>query len=149
MALVPVFHSEVVDAYYDDENAWLYLDWQGVQDLEQVQDACRQLYAYLKISGCQKVLNDNTHVTQTSWELVEWISHDYFPLVARSKVAYIAWVHSPILNCRSDLDLLACFINNKPQVAVFDDVAEAHDWLGRMEQVRHTHRVAARLTYFE
>ncbi|TGE12617.1 hypothetical protein [Hymenobacter elongatus] len=133
MALIPVFQSEIVEASYDEHYGWLYLDWKGVQHLTAVQQACRQLTDYLEATGCAKVLNDNTNVTQTSWELVAWVADSYLPLTTLLGLEYVAWVVSPQLDCRSNIDTLARAIRQKPQVAMFDTLAEACTWLSSVQ----------------
>jgi hypothetical protein len=121
--------SDVVDIYHDKANAWLYLDWKGPQELALVQQACGQLIGLIQQTGVHKALNDNTHITQTSWELVKWVAYDYLPLAGQAGLDYVAWVQSPLLACRSDLNLMSDLMGRTPQVALFDDLAGACDWL--------------------
>lgn len=121
--------SEVLDVHYDPENAWLYLDWKGPQELELVQAACQDLTTFIKQTGAHKALNDNTHITQTSWELVKWVAYDYLPEVGRLGLEHVAWVQSPLPSCYSRLDLMDDFVGNMPQVAIFQDMAAAYEWL--------------------
>jgi hypothetical protein len=130
MALVLLLASDVVDIHYDADNTWLYLDWKGPQELARVQAACERLTVLIEQMGARKALNDNTHVTATSWELAQWIAHDYLPLAGKAGVQYVAWVHSPLLSARSNIDLMAAFGDRQPQVAIFDNVAAAYEWLG-------------------
>ncbi|OGX83375.1 hypothetical protein BEN47_03535 [Hymenobacter lapidarius] len=121
--------SAVLDLHYDDENAWLYLDWKGPQELELVQAACQDVLAFIKQTGARKALNDNTHITETSWDLARWVGYDFIPQVAAAGLEYIAWVCSPLLSCRTNLGLMSSFSDQKPQVAVFDEIAAAYGWL--------------------
>ena len=125
--------SEVVDVYHDQENGWLYLDWKGPQELALVQAACQHLSTFLRQTGVGKVLNDNTHITRTSWELVKWVAYDYLPQTGRDGLHYVAWVQSPLPSCRGNLDLMDDFASQKPQVAIFDDLAEAYTWLSSVD----------------
>ncbi|ALW84190.1 hypothetical protein AUC43_03210 [Hymenobacter sedentarius] len=132
MALDLLLASEVLDAHYDDENAWLYLDWKGPQALELVQAACAQISVLLQQTGARKILNDNTHITETSWELARWVAYDYLPEAARNGLNYVAWVNSPLLSCRGNVNLMAAFIDRRPQVAIFDELAAAYEWLSSL-----------------
>ena len=125
--------SEVVDVYHDQENGWLYLDWKGPQELALVQAACQHLSTFLQQTGVQKVLNDNTHITRTSWELVKWVAYDYLPQTGRDGLHCVAWVQSPSPSCRGNLDLMDDFASHMPQVAIFDDLAEAYTWLSSVD----------------
>jgi hypothetical protein len=132
MSLDLLISSAVLDAHFDDENGWLYLDWKGPQKLELVQAACKQVTALLRQTGARKVLNDNTHVTETSWELARWVAQDYLPEAARNGLNYVAWVNSPLLSCRSNVDMMAAFIDRRPQVAIFDELVAAYEWLSSL-----------------
>lgn len=129
MSFISLFSSEILDVYHDLDNAWLYLDWKGRQELAWVQEACRQVSALIEQTGVHKALNDNTHITNTSWELVRWVAYDYLPQAAAAGIEYVAWVNSPILDCRNHIDIMASLLDQKPQVALFDDVASAYEWL--------------------
>ena len=130
MPLTSLLTSEVVDMYHDEENGWLYLDWKGPQDVALVQAACQHLSFFLQQTGTHKVLNDNTHITQTSWGLAKWVAYDYLPQAAQAGLRYVAWVQSPLPNCRGHIDIMADFSCQNPQVALFDDLAAAYAWLG-------------------
>lgn len=129
MSLVLLLTSEVLDAHYDEENAWLYLDWKGPQDVPLVQAACQQIMVLLEQTGVHKVLNDNTHITETSWPLVKWVAYDYLPRAGRAGLGYVAWVQSPLPSCRGQLDLMDDFVEQPPLVSLFWDLAAACTWL--------------------
>ena len=130
MSLALLWSSAVVDMHLDEANEWLYLDWKGPQHLALVQAACRQLLALLRQTGVHKVLNDNTRITQTSRELAKWVAYDYLPEAGRHGLSHVAWVESPLPSCRGQLDLMDDFVAQKPQVALFVDMAAAYAWLG-------------------
>ena len=129
MALDLLLSSEVLDAHYDEEYAWLYLDWKGPQELELVQAACAQVLTLIQQTGARKILNDNTRITETSWELAKWVAYEYLPQAARTGLSYVAWVNSPLLSCRGHVNLMASFIDRRPQIAIFDELAAAYEWL--------------------
>lgn len=133
MPLNRLLTSQVLDAHYDQNNDWLYLDWKGPQKLAWVQAAGQQVLDLVRQLGIRKVLNDNTHITETSWELVEWIAYDYLPQVGQAGVEYVGWVHSPALECRGHLDLMVTFLGQKPEVSTFGDVASAYAWLSSVQ----------------
>ena len=129
MPIALLLTSDVLDVHYDDDNAWLYLDWKGPQELEFVQAACKVLLGIIKLTGVRKALNDNTHITETSWELARWVAEDFLPQVAETGLEYVAWVSSPLLSCRGNVDMMSNLSVPRPQVAIFDEVAEAYAWL--------------------
>lgn len=125
--------SDVLDLHYDHENAWLYLDWKGPQELELVQAACQEVMGFVRQTGAQKALNDNTHITETSWELAQWVGYEFLPQVTAAGLEYVAWVCSPLLSCRTNLSLMSSFSDQKPQVAIFDEIAAAYGWLSTVQ----------------
>lgn len=138
MSLALLLTSEVLDAHHDQDNSWLYLDWKGPQDVALVQAACQQVLAFIRQTGAQKVLNDNTHITQTSWELVKWVAYDYLPRAGDAGLEYVAWVQSPSPSCRGHVDLMDDFIGQKPQVALFSELAGAYAWLDSVNIAVHS-----------
>ncbi|MBJ6107911.1 hypothetical protein JAO73_02730 [Hymenobacter sp. BT523] len=122
--------SEALDLYHDEENNWLYLDWKGALELANVQEDCQRILTYISQLGTLKALNDNSHITHISWELLKWVAEVYLPATARAGMACVAWVHSQALECRSDVELLLPVADNcPPQLSMFDDVAAAYAWL--------------------
>jgi hypothetical protein len=135
MALVLLLASEILDVHYDATHAWLYLDWKGPQKLSLVQAACVQVTGLISQTGAHKALNDNTHITTSNWELAKWIADEYLPIAGRAGIAYVAWVHSPLLGARSNIHLMTESSDYKPQVAIFDEVAAAYEWLSSVNVV--------------
>ncbi|SFQ35838.1 hypothetical protein [Hymenobacter arizonensis] len=135
MSLVLLLASEVLDVHYDAAHAWLYLDWKGPQQLRTVQAACAQVTELIVQTGAHKALNDNTHVTTSNWELAKWIAHEYLPVAAQAGIAYVAWVHSPLLGARTNIDLMTVFSDRNPQVAIFDELSAAYEWLNNIASV--------------
>ena len=132
MSLTLLLVSETLEVHHDTENAWLYLDWKGPQSLAQAQADCQLVTGFIQQAGTQKILNDNSRMTHSSGELALWVANVYLPLTSRAGLEYVAWVSSPVLECRSDTDLMALALGHKPQVAIFDDVADAYSWLRSM-----------------
>ena len=130
MLLCPLLTSDLLDVHYDQDNAWLYLDWKGSQEFGMVQAACRQVLALIQQTGVRKVLNDSTHITQTTRELASWVANEYLPQVSHAGVVYVAWVYSQVLYSRSNINLVAHLSDPEdPQIVFFDDVASAYTWL--------------------
>lgn len=129
MYFTPLFASVALDVQYDEANAWLYLDWKGPQTLAGVQASTQHVSALIARTNCHKALNDNSRVTQTSWELMRWLAAEYLPATGRLGLDYVAWVYSSVLVCRSDLDQMALLLAPRPHVALFEDVASAYAWL--------------------
>jgi hypothetical protein len=129
LMLLPLLTSASLDVYYDDDNSWLYLDWKGSHTLETVQADCKRVSGFVQQLGIQKVLNDNSHVTYTTREMVSWVATEYLPWASSAGVAFVAWVCSPVLYSRSDIDFMLQLGIQEPHVAIFDDLASAYAWL--------------------
>ena len=129
MSITLLMSCDVLDVHHDQDNAWLYLDWKGPQGLALVQATCPHVLAFIEQTGANKILNDNTHITHTNWELAKWVAYHYLPWAGASGLDYVAWVQSPLPSCRGYIYLMDEFVNQKPQVVIFDDLAGAYAWL--------------------
>ena len=129
MPHVLLHSSTTCDVYHDQEIAWLYLDWKGPQELPAVQAVGQQLLGLIQQTGVRKALNDNAHITKTNWELVRWVAYDYLPVAGQAGIHCVAWVQSPLLACRSNINLMTFLPDQKPQIAAFDEMAAACTWL--------------------
>jgi hypothetical protein len=128
-----LLHDTVpVAAYYDAHNDWLFADWRGELNLDQVQAGCLTLAQCFLERTYTRVLNSNCDVTHMSAEAPVWLARDYLPHLGLAGIEYLAWVCAPSL-------LLKHFASEAvgqlqtPTVAMFDDVADAYTWL------QHTH----------
>jgi len=133
MSLSTLFESDTLVISYDQENQWLYADWQGELGSNQLHKGIEQLLTCLHHNPCHKVLNDNTNVVAATWYFSEWIANDAMPRLAAAGLQYIAWVLSPCLECRLYADQ-AVGLTKTPLTAVFDELIGAHQWLRYCEQ---------------
>lgn len=129
MAVVTLLSSDILDVHHDEDHSWLYLDWRGPQHLEMVQLAGEQILDCIQQTGVKKVLNDSTGITQTSWQLAQWVSEDFLPRVAQAGIERVAWVQSLDLKSRVHIDLMDDFVERIPSIALFEDIAAACAWL--------------------
>ena len=68
---------------------------------------------------------------------MKWVADDYLPGAGRLGLDYEAWAQSPLPSCRSNPDLTDDFVERKPQVAIFQDMAAACEWLGTVSVPVH------------
>jgi hypothetical protein len=129
MSLQTLLKDSHIVISYDHSDGWLVADWRGDQNLASVQRGGAELLRLLKQHQCQKVLNDNTNVTNMWSEAAEWAGKDWFPAMTTAGLQYFAWVYSPNTYSRLSTDLTLQFTGNAPVVATFDDVATAAAWL--------------------
>jgi hypothetical protein len=131
MAQRILYNAPHVRISYDYLHDWLYVDWEGDQNLETVQQGCLQMLECLKTERCQKVLNDNTRVTSMWSDASEWGGKVWFPMMAEAGLTYFAWVYSPNQYSRLSTDLMVQH-TTRPVVLTFDNIDTASSWLRLM-----------------
>ncbi|OUJ74220.1 hypothetical protein [Hymenobacter crusticola] len=133
MSLSTLIESDPLIISYDEENQWLYADWQGELGNTQIKEGVERLLTCLQQTPCRKILNDNSNVIGATWYFSEWVAQDAMPRLAEAGLQYIAWVLSPSLECRLYADQ-AVGLTKTPLAAVFDELIGAHQWLRYCEQ---------------
>lgn len=109
-------------------NQWLYIDWKGPQNEQSVRAGCEQVLTFLRLTKCQKILNDNTNVTGDWQEASRWIGEEFIRSLAEAGLRYLAWVYSPNYLSRRAVDSTLAFVTC-PMVVSFEDLASAYTWL--------------------
>ncbi|AMR26308.1 hypothetical protein A0257_03815 [Hymenobacter psoromatis] len=113
----------------DEEAHWMRATWRGFIDPE---EALRGAQNYLdKLAGfrCPLLLNDNTALCGPWFDSLDWLTRVWVPQAAILGLRYVAHVvqadtlHDVITE--TPRYSAACFFN----LQVFDQVAEAEDWL--------------------
>lgn len=132
MSLQLLLNEPHVAISYDHLNEWLYVDWQGDQNLTSVQQGGHDMLRLLTQQRCQKVLNDNRGVTSMWSEAAEWAGKDWFPTMVEAGLCYFAWVYSPNVYSRLSTDLTLQFTQGNVVIATFDDIETARAWLAQV-----------------
>ena len=132
MSLQLLLNEPHIAISYDHLNEWLYVDWQGDQSLASVQQGGHDILRLLVQQGCQKVLNDNRHVTSMWSDAAEWAGKDWFPTIMEAGLRYFAWVYSPNIYSRLSTDLTLQFTHGNAIIATFDDMDTARAWLAQV-----------------
>lgn len=128
MCLLTLHTEPYLTLTFDDENQWLYAEWQEIQNSQTVQAGCQLILHYLQERKCHKLLNDNTCV-QGAWSpVIEWVSDDYFSRLAAIGVTNLAWIHSANCFSRYTTDYVLQQVN-RPVTAAFNDLPGAYSWL--------------------
>lgn len=120
--------TPAVSVFYDADNEWLYLDWQGDLTLESVQAGCLVVAQCFLHRNYQRVLNDNSGVTSLSPEVASWLATRFLPYLQLTAIEYIAWTYSPNMDTQSWTNS-AVYQVDGPVVAMFDDLESAYAWL--------------------
>lgn len=128
MSLHLLRSTPALDIYYDSLNDWLFADWLGELTLSTVQTACLELAQYLLRRPYTRILNSNAQVTNTQWDIANWLAQEFLPSLQLAGVEKLAWVCSPNLRGRN---MVHAVINQLPQLrhALFDELDEAVSWL--------------------
>jgi hypothetical protein len=129
MEPVIIFKDPHVVLKYDPVNHWISANWFGAQSMATIRDGCEQMLAGIKKYGCNKVLNDNRHVTGAWPDTLKWLEDDWFPRLAGSGCQYFAWVHSPDAASQvATQETIQLTIRNI-KILIFDDCKTAETWL--------------------
>ena len=122
---------------YDQQDDYVYADWQGMQSAASIRQGCEEILAFVKKSGCARVLIDNTNLAHHNLDAetwlppVRWIVSDWFPRLYGSGCMHFAWVHSPDrVNMLFPKETLRFKIRN-PNIFIFDNKEMAASWLNR------------------
>ena len=130
MYLTLLQETQAMSVYYDHSNDWMFTDWHGELTLPLVQESCLTLAHCFLERPCTHILNNNSKVTRLSTDVPPWLAHEYLPHISVAGVEFLAWVSAPSLLVKA-LTGEAVSGLGKPVVALFDDLAEAYDWLQR------------------
>ncbi|WP_339608520.1 hypothetical protein, partial [uncultured Roseivirga sp.] len=120
------------EANLDQENGWIYINWIGDIELEDVKRGTQAYLDLLAISGCRKLLNDNSLLTSNFLEINEWIEANVVPVAVQSGLRYMAHILSPKFIARfSAIDL---GLRMKPvEFHAFKEIGKAEKWLKSKE----------------
>ncbi|MCB2376413.1 hypothetical protein LGH70_02395 [Hymenobacter sp. BT635] len=114
--------------YYDYKNEWLFAEWRDEITLERAREGGEAILGLVEAEHCQKLLNDNTQVTDMWLETPEWRSINVFPRLHAAGLHYVAWVYSPNQYSRFSVDRSIDTLA-QPVVLSFEDLPTAKSWL--------------------
>ena len=89
-----LYQQSNVAIWWDDQG-WLYVDWVGIQSIDNVKDGCDQILRLLQNRPADSVLNDNTHAEGVWTQAAEWVGSEWVPRMRRAGLQRFAWVRSP------------------------------------------------------
>lgn len=107
----------------------LEVDWKGFQTLEAVKKGGMRMFSMLKTNGLHKILNDNTNVMGTWSEASDWAGKEWFPMMEKAGLKYLAWVYSPSAFSRLSAEKAVDVKVGNTVVQFFTDVESARNWL--------------------
>ena len=116
------------EANLDQSNGWIYINWIGDIDLEDVKRGTHAYLDLLAISSCKKLLNDNSLLTSNFLEINEWIEENVVPVAVKSGLKYMAHILSPKFIARfSGIDLGSRM--EPVDFHTFKKISQAQKWL--------------------
>ena len=124
-----LFESPTLCIYFDTVSDWIYMDWLGQQTVDSVKEGCEKLLKFLVSERCNKVLNDNTRVTNIWSDVAIWVAHDFFPRAEKAGLQYLAWIYSPDQFSRLSADEVLMHQTASVITIPFDCYDEAQRWL--------------------
>ena len=123
-----LFKDKFIEISYDEENHWMYCNWQDYQTMDSIKNGGEQIIRYLQEKGCDKVLNDNRLVKGTWTFASEWITNNWFPRIVAAGLKHFAWIYSPDVFSKFSVDRAT---KNNPDdiINTFKSIEEGKDWL--------------------
>ena len=115
--------------YFDEERQWLYANWKGDQNYETVQDGGLKILQQVAHTRTRKILNDNREVSSAWSDAANEGGQVWFPALAAAGVEYFAWVYSKHAFSRLSADIALGYVQEGPEIAVFDNIEDAESWL--------------------
>ncbi|TGE16791.1 hypothetical protein [Hymenobacter elongatus] len=114
---------------YDAVHGWLYADWHGQVDSEDVMTGALKVLNELRRERCTKVLNNNSKLAGVWADAAIWGGEELLPKLYTAGCRHLAWVYSPEAYSRLSAALI---VERSPAGIVlktFDDLTAARTWL--------------------
>ena len=122
-----LYQQTNIEIWWDDQG-WLYVDWIGMQTVNNKKNGCAQILRHLQIRTTASVLNDNTRVEGIWIGAAQWVGREWFPQMRRIGLQRFAWVQSPRRLSQVSAEEALKFA--PPGAAqLFWSLAEAEAWL--------------------
>ncbi|RYU80102.1 hypothetical protein [Hymenobacter persicinus] len=131
MNLIPLIDTAGISIAFDQDNGWLYSDWKGVHDQDSSRQGCLLMLEALRRQPCRKILNDNSNIIHTSFQITEggiaWLRE-----MRAAGLECLAWVYPRHFESRQATEGLLPLLG-PPAVVGFEDLATAYMWLKKYE----------------
>lgn len=118
-----------VTVYFDIDNEWLYLDWEGELTLPVIQHACLEIAQCFVKHPYPRVLNDNAQVTAVDYEVAGWLAQFFLPHLHLAGVERLAWVVAPTPRAAHMAQHTVTRLPHEIAIALFNDLEDAVHWL--------------------
>ncbi|ALW86576.1 hypothetical protein AUC43_16700 [Hymenobacter sedentarius] len=118
---------------YDPDHDWLYADWHGQVDSEDVMTGSVNLLNALRRAQCAKVLNNNTNLSGLWADAAIWGAEELLPKLYEAGCRYFAWVYSPETYSRLSTEIIIEHTRAGIVIRTFDDLDAAGTWLDQVQ----------------
>ena len=115
---------------YNEEHQWLYSNWVGYVNVEDVKKGCNLGVELIRETGCPNLLNDNRQLTGPWRNANEWIAQDWTPRALQVGLKNFAHIASPNVFAEYSAKDLETRLDELGFVLkIFNDVELAQQWL--------------------
>lgn len=118
-----------VTIYFDADNQWLYIEWEGELQLPDVQHACLEIAHCFVKHPYVRVLNNNAQVLSASYDVAPWLAQHFLPYLHLAGVERMAWVVAPTLRGALVAQHTVHRLPHELAIALFTDLEDAVHWL--------------------
>jgi hypothetical protein len=134
MAMHSLYESPYLTVWHDCTNQWLYIEWNGKQELSEIKESCSYVLQNVPLTGIHKILNDSTQAVGNWTAASEWLGKELFPLLASQGFTHMAWVYAADFNSRFSIDAtLRCA--SGLAIVTFDYLDAACTWLQHADEL--------------
>ncbi|HEX2536250.1 MAG TPA: hypothetical protein VHK69_21060 [Chitinophagaceae bacterium] len=127
--LQPVLELEFISLGYCAPEHWLYAGWKGRLTREAKQAGCDAVLNGVYRTGCTKILNDNSAITEIWDPPLDWVRTVWFPQLRTAGVQYFAWVYAANTLHHFSIAAFTRDIHFSPAIKVFSRLEEGLAWL--------------------
>lgn len=111
------------------DNAFIYVNWIGIQSLETIVMGCNQVLNLLRERSCPAVLNSN-HELIGPWEMaISWLVNKWAPQAKALGLKNFAHVLSHGIFGKRSFEKLKPELSHHFKVKSFDDETMAEEWI--------------------
>ncbi|WP_375437102.1 hypothetical protein [uncultured Hymenobacter sp.] len=114
---------------FDEDEQWLRATWLGYIDPQEAYNGAVSFLDVMRTFRCQYLLNDNSGLRGPWFDSVEWLREIWAPQASQMGLRYIAHVSQPHDLAHEVAVLEAESFGNDIQIQLFDNIAEAAEWL--------------------
>lgn len=122
--------------YYDEENNWIYNNWEGYVTPENVKQGAMAVLDAFRAHNVFCVLNDNSKLVGPWDQAVEWIEKEWTPLIIDAGLRYFAHVVDKDSFAATSAETMAERTQSHFKMQLFNNLADAQKWL---QKCQHNH----------